>query len=217
MRSRNRCQLVCRRPKYSTSSVVTHMPAVTTAAQETGLTLGSTSPFQGWVGVTNCRPNLIGNPSAGRGSRGRAQLANQWFNPNAFEPNFGMDPNVISAITTGYLVNGSPADFNQIDQLWALGTAGLRLGGARSPGYWNVDMALGKDFRLSENKYLEFRLEGYNILNHQNLALPNAGWCLPPNPDGSTDAVHQFGCQFGRITNVQSDARNWQFALKFIF
>jgi hypothetical protein len=27
--------------------------------------------------------------------------------------------------------------------------------------------------------------------------------------------VHQAGCSFGRITNVQTDARAMQFALKF--
>ena len=46
---------------------------------------------------------------------------------------------------------------------------------------------------------------------------PNNNWCLPPHPDGSTDAVHQFGCQFGRITNTQIDARNLEFGLKLGF
>jgi hypothetical protein len=29
------------------------------------------------------------------------------------------------------------------------------------------------------------------------------------------DALHQFGCQFGKITNVQTDPRAMQFGVKF--
>jgi len=57
----------------------------------------------------------------------------------------------------------------------------------------------------------------FNALNHQNLANPNTGFCLPANPDGSTDLVHQAGCQFGRITNIQTDPRSMEFSVKFFF
>jgi hypothetical protein len=164
-----------------------------------------------------CRPNLIGDPSAGQNSKTRIELQEQWFNPNAFEPVFGSDPNIISALTTGTLLDGTPADYNKIDELWRLGTSGVRLGNARSPGFWNIDLSLAKDVNISERKYLQFRVEIYNAFNHQNLALPNTNWCLPPNPNGSTDVVHQFGCQFGRITNVATDPRNLQFGIKFGF
>jgi hypothetical protein len=163
-----------------------------------------------------CRPNLVGDPATGRSSN-KGQREQQWFNPSAFEPVFGMDPNLIYAITNGVYPDGSPWDPNTVDAMWRFGTAGLRLGNARSPGFWNVDMALLKDFKISETKSFELRWENYNALNHQNLGLPNTGWCLPPNPDGSVDVVHQFGCQFGRIYNVQTDPRNLQFGLKFVF
>jgi len=94
---------------------------------------------------------------------------------------------------------------------------GLRQNTVRAPGFWNVDMTLAKDFHLTEQKYFSFRWEVYNALNHQNLGIPNTNWCLPPNADGSVDLVHQFGCQFGKITNVQTDPRAMQFGLKFIF
>jgi hypothetical protein len=43
------------------------------------------------------------------------------------------------------------------------------------------------------------------------------GNCLPPGPNGETDTVHQAGCSFGRITNVQTDPRAMEFALKLFF
>jgi hypothetical protein len=97
------------------------------------------------------------------------------------------------------------------------GSMGLRNNSVRSPGFWNVDVSLSKDFHITESKYFTLRWELYNALNHQNLGIPNTQWCLGPNADGSTDLVHQFGCQFGKITNVQTDPRAMQFGLKFIF
>jgi hypothetical protein len=67
----------------------------------------------------------------------------------------------------------------------------------------------------SATRRLQFRWDLYNALNHQNLGVPNGNWCLPPNADGSTDAIHVFGCQFGKITNIQTDPRSMQFGIKF--
>ena len=94
---------------------------------------------------------------------------------------------------------------------------GVRNPAVHAPGYWNTDMSLTREFHISEVKYFSFRWDVYNALNHQNLGIPNNGYCLPPNPDGSVDALHQFGCQFGKITNVQTDPRAMQFGLKFYF
>jgi hypothetical protein len=74
-----------------------------------------------------------------------------------------------------------------------------------------------KEFHFTEQRYFQFRWEMFNALNHQNLGLPNTSFCLPPGSDGQTDTVHQAGCSFGRITNIQTDPRSMQFALKFYF
>lgn len=156
--------------------------------------------------AVTCRTNLIGDPNSFSGSRTKQDRENQWFNPNAFEAAFQTDPNVLNA--------PDPSIYNA---WWQFGTMGLRNDSVRSPGFWNVDMSLSKDFHITEAKYFTFRWDVFNALNHQNLGIPNTQWCLGPNPDGSTDAVHQFGCQFGKITNVQTDPRAMQFGLKFIF
>ena len=98
---------------------------------------------------------------------------------------------------------------------WRFGNAGLRLPGLRSPGFYNIDTSLSKQFHVTETAYFDFRWEAFNTLNHQNLGLPNTNFCLPPTASGGTDLVHQAGCQFGRITNIQTDPRAMEFALKF--
>ena len=152
-----------------------------------------------------CRVNFIGDPKFS-GGRSRQEQQNQWFNPAAFEAGFGSNPALLNA-----------PDPSVFDEWWRFGNMGLRNNAVRAPGYWNMDMTLSKDFHLSEQKYISFRWEVYNALNHQNLGIPDTNFCLPPNADGSVDLVHNFGCQFGKITNVQTDPRAMQFGLKFTF
>ena len=160
------------------------------------------------------RPNLIGNPAAGRSGKTRQELENQWYNPAAFEAPFGSDPAVITAATTGYLADGV-TPVSTLDQWWQFGNIGTRAPSGRMPGFWNADTTLTKEFHFSEQRYFQFRWELFNALNHQSLGVPNSTWCLPPNADGSTDAIHQVGCQFGKITNVQTDPRSMELGLKF--
>ncbi|HXX24711.1 MAG TPA: hypothetical protein VEO19_16315, partial [Terriglobia bacterium] len=147
------------------------------------------------------RCDLIGNPGFSQ-SRTKAEKIADWINPAAFSPPYGTDQS--------FWANYDPTD----PRAWQWGTMGPRLANFRAPGFWNVDTSLAKQFHFTETKYLEFRWDAYNALNHQNLALPNTSFCLPPEPDGTTDRVHQSGCSFGRITNIQTDPRSLQFALK---
>jgi hypothetical protein len=39
----------------------------------------------------------------------------------------------------------------------------------RGPGAWSFDLALQKDFRVTERVAISFRAEGFNILNHHNM------------------------------------------------
>jgi len=169
---------------------------------ESGVPLSITGPCDGLqseIGV--CRPNLVGNPRAVSGG----QNINDWINAAAFTPSFGTNQS--------FWARPDPTASNW----WQFGNAGERLSGIRSPGFWGLDASLGKQFHVSETKYLDFRWEVFNALNHQNPGMPNLGYCLPPNTDGSTDLVHQAGCSFGRITNVQTDPRAMEFALKFFW
>jgi hypothetical protein len=162
-------------------------------------------PNQGVVSdVSGGRCNLIGDPHF-TGHRSKSQKIADWINPAAFEPAFGSDPN--------FWANYDPTD----PRAWTFGNMKPRTDAIRGPGFWNLDSSLMKDFHLAEERYVEFRWEVFNTLNHQNLALPNTTFCLPLGPDGIPDRVHQDGCTFGRITGVQTDPRNMTFALKFVW
>jgi hypothetical protein len=167
---------------------------------QSGLPLSISGPCD----QITCRPDLVGNPGFS-GSRTKAQRIQQWINPAAFEPVFGNDQT--------FWANYDPSDPRAY--LW--GTAGAELPNFRAPGFWNMDAALVKHFKITESKALEVRWETFNVLNHMNLAYPNTGYCLPPGPNGETDAVRSASCSFGRITNIQNDPRSMQFSMKFLF
>ena len=139
-------------------------------------------------------------------SRSKADQINDWINPNAF-PAALWRPTRRSGRTP-------PPPTRDIGSSEPPGSIcpGLR---ARASG-----MSI-RPFPSSSasvrTEYFPFRWEVYNTLNHQNLGLPNTNFCLPPGPGGETDAVHQAGCSFGKITNIQTDPRAMEFSLKFVF
>jgi hypothetical protein len=75
------------------------------------------------------------------------------------------------------------------------------IGVIEGPGTHSLNIALMKNFHLSETKYFQLRGEAYNALNHVNLN--NPGTTL-----GTSD--------FGAITGAGS-ARTIQIGLKFLF
>jgi hypothetical protein len=71
----------------------------------------------------------------------------------------------------------------------------------RGPGYFDVDLALSREFKLYERLTLGARVEAFNLLNHPNFGGPNA------NISSSI---------FGQITGA-SDPRIMQASMKLIF
>jgi Carboxypeptidase regulatory-like domain/TonB dependent receptor len=102
----------------------------------------------------------------------------------------------------------APADSKWLDinafQTPALGTFGnCGIGIADAPGYTNVDASLSKRFNMGGPRYVEFRAEAFNLLNH-----PNFG---PPGRDIATPNT------FGIITSTVGSPRVVEFVLKFFF
>jgi hypothetical protein len=77
------------------------------------------------------------------------------------------------------------------------------VGIVRAPKYFNLDVSLGKKFQLGGSKYIDFRAEFFNFLNHPSFNPPAVNFSAPNT--------------FGRITSTISPPRNLEFALKFHF
>jgi hypothetical protein len=106
-----------------------------------------------------------------------------WFNPNDFAT--AATPNGAAVPPLGSFNNGTQRTI------------------CCGPGLVDWDFSVHKKIQLSENKYLQFRAEIFNVFNHANYSNPDGGFS-----DGPTS--------FGKIASA-GDPRLLQFALKFFF
>jgi hypothetical protein len=150
------------------------------------ISLGTGTPFD--ITINGVRPDILGQVSTGSLMLTNGQR--QWVTvaPNAFAP----PPQ-----------NGSGKFIRP-------GTLGRNH--FYGPGYGTWDASLFKNFTLTERVKLQFRAEGFNILNHPQYVNPNTdlgginGSGLPANSNfGLINATRQFS------------ERQIQFAFRFTF
>ena len=115
------------------------------------------------------------------------QTVGQWYNPACF-----VSPSS-PAVGPGYGFGNAP------------------VGGLRSMQFWNLDVALVKNIFVTEKKQLQFRAEGYNVLNHMVLDVP--GTSIAPSYSGGTVGYGTAGV----VSNIANTPRSLQLALKFMF
>ncbi len=88
---------------------------------------------------------------------------------------------------------------------------------AYGPGSKNADVSLFKNIRFSEQRYVQFRAEFFNLTNTPTFFLPSAAspslTCQGP-PGGACNAKNPI---FGALTNGTATGRQIQFGLKFYF
>ncbi|MDP9162069.1 MAG: hypothetical protein M3O09_17820 [Acidobacteriota bacterium] len=134
------------------------------------------------------RPEIVGDPNrAGPVAANPGCLAPtkihtlaSWYNPCAF---------AVPALAPG--------------QAFSHLFGNARRGSLRGPGTYNVDLSFFKDFKFSENRNLQFRMEAFNVFNHPQFANPN-------------NIVNTPGVS-GTITGTANSSREVQLALKFNF
>ena len=96
------------------------------------------------------------------------------------------------------------------------GTAGRDV--ALGPGIFDWDFSVLKSFYFTEKRYLQFRFESFNFLNHPNFADPSLN--LGGNRVDAVTGVPVLGTgAFGTISSTRPgiDMRELQFSLKLIF
>jgi hypothetical protein len=99
--------------------------------------------------------------------------------------------------------------------LGTYGNAGRNI--IEGPGYKTWDMSLVKQFKISEQKHLEFRAEFFNILNHVNYLFGQFGAIsAEPTPLELNPFIPQGQSNFGYPLAARAP-RQIQFALKFYF
>jgi hypothetical protein len=89
-----------------------------------------------------------------------------------------------------------------------LGTTGKGI--LRGPGVVNFDTSLFKNFKIAENKNLQFRLETFNTLNHTEWYAVNTG--VTGNNPGQAVTQGSRGTS-GQVTSTR-DPRNIQLSMK---
>ena len=159
-----------------------------------------------------------------------------------------MRPNYVAGQST-MLSNGSWTTGNYNINAFTVpagydGTWGSNLGDVgrnalRGPGFFQLDFAAMKNFKVTENSRLQLRADIFNILNHPNFANPDGGICtqVAPasggnpaacfNPNPGTPGGVAINPNFGRVGQTVADAngsqigngtaRQIQLALKFMF
>ena len=88
---------------------------------------------------------------------------------------------------------------------------------AYGPAYFNTDLGLFKNFRITESKNLQFRIQGYNFLNHPLWTFNgtnNLGLNFQQNP--LTQQITQANTNFGKTTTKEGN-RVLEFVIKFYF
>jgi hypothetical protein len=108
-----------------------------------------------------------------------------WFNPNDFATAATPNANNSPTPPLGSFNNGTQRTI------------------CCGPGLIDWDFSVHKKIVLTENTYLQFRAEIFNVFNHTNYSNPDGGFS-----DGTSS--------FGKITTA-GDPRLLQFALKFFF
>jgi hypothetical protein len=85
------------------------------------------------------------------------------------------------------------------------------------PGYFDSDLALFKNFSITESKTVQFRIQAYNFLNHALYSFPdNSNLTLKFSENQATGAITQTNTNFGKAT-VKQGARVLELAVKFFF
>jgi hypothetical protein len=144
------------------------------------------------IDVGPCRADLVGSVKNGTRS-GDPHAAGYWFETTGGVALAGDVCEGAPAVTAGPW--GQPG----CDSFGNVGRNTFR-----GPKFFNTDLSVFKNFRITEKSKAEFQFTAYNVFNHVNLNQPNS--CVDCSNGGSITDI-AYGSQMRRL----------QFGLKFSF
>ena len=99
----------------------------------------------------------------------------------------------------------------------AIGDYGQRVIPASGPAYFNQDLAIHKNFSITERQKVELRLSAFNLFNHPLWALNwgNMG-SLPLKQSGSSWVLNNVNHDDGQVT-TKTEYRRIQLGIKYSF
>jgi hypothetical protein len=105
---------------------------------------------------------------------------------NAIRPNVNTNLDLSSMTLNEIVAAGGRSLFSQVTAASPIGNAGRNI--LRADGINNLDLALLKNIKVSENNQLQFRMEMYNATNTRDYGIPNANVNNPAfAASGNTD------------------------------
>jgi len=174
--------------------------------------IGATMPF--WANEVVGGWSVSGLPSWHTGEAFNVQS-------NAFVAGYANDAPAILTGNRALLdthvhkdTNGTPVLFKDADAAASafVGPIGFQIGQRndfRGPGFFNIDLGLGKTFPIWESVSLKFRADAFNSTNHPNFDIPGT----------SNNDITQANGAFGAITTYATGGtpRVLQLALRLEF
>ena len=148
------------------------------------------------------RPNVVNGTSIYAPSAYANGTGIQYLLP-VNSPNFPLGP-------VGPLFTGTGAARKLVVPA---GIGSLGRNTVRTPGEFDLDLAVGREFPISERFKMRLRAEAFNILNHTNLKEPNTSLTVTTNAQGQA-IFNSPG--FGIITSARA-ARFLQLVARFEF
>jgi len=158
-----------------------------TAAGLVGNNFSSSTPLLAYPSGNGVLPQNCGAPTVSAG-----QIVPCIAGPgNAL----GLTPVVASA--TGF--NGIPRNY------------------FRGPGYFNTDLTIRKNFKLTERFNFQAAANFYNVLNHPNFASPYPNLAVPSIFGSAFTTISPPTTPYGAFASAAEDARIVQLNFKLIF
>jgi hypothetical protein len=144
------------------------------------------------------------------------QTQSNWSRSGNVAPGSEDRPNLRAGVNREDIVLGGPTlYFNpaafELQPEGFLGNAGRNM--LTGPGLVNIDLALTKISKcpvLGERGEIELRIEGFNVSNRTNFAIPNRVVFSPAESQSPLPTA-------GRITSTMTDARQIQLGVKVRF